>query len=147
MTGDQAAPVVLDKEDKQYRHELAKALQVESRDYDKTVLTLATGALAISATFAHDIAPQPAGGSTFWLGISWLLLLAAVITNLLSHATSQKALRKAMSDMDTKGTAGQHPGGWAAVLTRMLNDAAGLTLVGGMVALVWFAFTNLHATH
>jgi hypothetical protein len=84
-------------DDSKYRDWLVQADHDASRDYDKTVLTLATGALALSVTFAHDIAPHPVSGSTLLLAAAWVLLTISLAAMLFSLITSQAALRKGHS--------------------------------------------------
>lgn len=43
----------------EYRAHVLSAMHETSRDFDRAVLTLAGGTLALSVTFAHEIAPTP----------------------------------------------------------------------------------------
>jgi len=85
-----------------YRQAMVDADRDASRDYDNAVLSLASGALALSATFAHDIAPHPQPDSLVILGASWGLLTTALIAILVSLVTSQVALRKVIRDIDAE---------------------------------------------
>lgn len=60
--------------------------------YDKWLLTLSGGALALSLNLARDIAsPKAAAFGVWFLGLAWLLLVAAVVLGLASIYTGQKA--------------------------------------------------------
>ena len=64
------------------------SLEVSGR-YDKAVLALAGGALALSITFLEKIAPQPAAWTFILLGAAWLCLIASVLLELYALSTSQ----------------------------------------------------------
>lgn len=51
------------------------------RSLEKTLVTLSAGALALSITFLHDIAPHPR--EIVWLILSWSLLFASLLLMLL----------------------------------------------------------------
>lgn len=126
-----------------YRQAMVDADRDASRDYDNAVLSLASGALALSATFAHDIAPHPQPDSLVILGASWGLLTAALIAILVSLVTSQVALRRVIRDIDAEKDLGSNPGGRAATWTKILNFLALFALVLGLAALALFAWANL----
>jgi hypothetical protein len=46
-------------------------------DYNKTLITLATGTIALSATFLGREIPR--GGGTAWLVASWVVLLISIL--------------------------------------------------------------------
>lgn len=68
--------------------------------YDRAVLTISTGALALSIGFVEKIAPQPMKYSVAVLGVAWFLLLSAVVFQLLALSASQLATRKQISLLD-----------------------------------------------
>jgi hypothetical protein len=133
----------LDADLKKYRDWLIQADHDASRDYDAAVLTLATGTLALSVTFAHDIAPSPVGCSTALLGAAWFALTVSLVTVLWSLITSQASLRKTIDDIDQKRAISRHPGGTSARVTGWLNELTGACLVFGLVAFAVFALVNL----
>ena len=57
--------------------------------YDKAVLSLAGGALALSVTFLEKIAPHPFVWSYGLLGIAWLCLIVAILLELYALAKTQ----------------------------------------------------------
>jgi hypothetical protein len=64
------------------------SLQVSDR-YDKAILALAGGALALSITFLEKIAPHPAGWTFYVLGTAWLCLIGSLLLEMFALATSQ----------------------------------------------------------
>lgn len=117
---------------------LVEAAHTASRDFDRTVVTLAAGALGLSIAFVQNIEPHPV--HTGWLAMAWSLFSASLIVNLASFLTSQHSLRWEMRHFDEDvGTAG----GWLAKLTIGLNWGAAGFFVLGVLALVRFAFLNL----
>lgn len=131
------------KDAEKYRDFLVSADHDASRDFDTAVLSLGSGALALSATFAHDIAPHPVDVNL--AAISWALLTVSVIATLTSFITSQKALRKTMTDLDAGEDLPLVPGGTSSRWTKHLNSIAGGALVLGLISLALFAWANLQA--
>lgn len=64
------------------------ALQSGER-YDKAILSLAGGALALSVTFLEKIAPHPFGWTYGLLGLAWLCLILAILLELYALARTQ----------------------------------------------------------
>jgi hypothetical protein len=64
------------------------SLEVSGR-YDKAVLALGGGALALSVTFLEKIAPHPAPWTFVLLCFAWLFLIAAVLFELFALSSSQ----------------------------------------------------------
>jgi hypothetical protein len=64
------------------------SLEVSGR-YDRAILALAGGALALSITFLEKIAPNPAAWTFFILAASWISLIASVLLELYALASSQ----------------------------------------------------------
>jgi hypothetical protein len=79
---------------------LAAAQLSASQDHDKAILTLASGTLALSATFVHDIAPNPVGCSVALLIVSWVALVASIVFIVLSYQASQWTMQAAMQEKD-----------------------------------------------
>ena len=90
-------PVAVDAEYRKARYEAYikdkdslrnDSLQVSDR-YDKAILALAGGALALSITFLEKIAPHPAGWTFYILGTAWLCLIGSLLLEMFALATSQ----------------------------------------------------------
>src|SRR5262245_49255997 len=65
--------------------------------YDRTMVTLAGGALAISITFLEKVAPHPVPKDTVWiLWVSWGSFVVSLLAILVSMLTSQRAFGAAL---------------------------------------------------
>jgi hypothetical protein len=64
------------------------SLQVSDR-YDKAILALSGGGLALSITFLEKIAPHPARWTFFILGVAWLALIGSLLLEMFALAKSQ----------------------------------------------------------
>jgi hypothetical protein len=127
---------------KKYRDWLVSADYETSNAYDQAVMTLSGGALAISITFIHDIAPSPHPGTLSWLGTAWCAFGASIASILISKLTSQWALRKAMRQTDDLTIYSHRPGGGFSYLTNGLGIFAGLAFLIGVSTLAVFAVLN-----
>jgi len=108
-------------------------------DFDRTVLTLASGALAISLVFVHNVAPHP--GHVGWLVWSWAMFGSSLIAILCSYMTSQMAHKVRIENLYEKKA--DTTTGWSAA-TWGLNIAAAATFVSGVGLLIEFAASNVH---
>jgi len=100
--------------------------------YDRTVLTLAGGALALSVTFITDVVPT---ASEAWrLGWAWALLVLSLAFIALSYIPSIRAHRRVLLGLEGK---------WWGRTADVLSIGAGLLLAAGLGFLAWFAFANL----
>lgn len=70
--------------------------------YDRAVLSISTGALALSVVFVEKIVPQPTKHTVFLLVIAWFLLLSSVVFQLLALSASQLATRKQITLLDAE---------------------------------------------
>lgn len=84
----------------QYREWLVSADQKSQESFDKTVLTLSGGALALSFAFIKDIVGDGSIISAGLLVASWCAWAASLSCVLVSFLFSQFALRKAISQVD-----------------------------------------------
>lgn len=123
-----------------YRDWLVKAHHTASQDFDRAVMTLAGGGLAISLAFVRDIAPQPK--HEWMLASGWIGFTVSLVCIFISLITSQATSLRMIEDMDE----GRKPGdrfdmpGWA---TTIVNGLAASALVTGVGFLVLFALYNL----
>jgi len=84
---------------KQRERLLDASLETAGR-YDRTLLTVGTGSLALSVTFLHKIAPAPVQWTIAVIVVAWLLLLASVICQLIALDRSENATREQVSILD-----------------------------------------------
>jgi hypothetical protein len=105
------------------------------RRFDRAVLALAGGTLALSATFVRDLAASPAK-QLGALAVGWVFLLAAVFFVVGSYIPSKVAIEARFKGDEDLGDK------WSAI-------AWGLSLFGGASFgvgagfLAWFALVNV----
>lgn len=129
-----------------HRQRIIEARQRAQQRLDQLVVTGASGALVLSVTFIEKIAPSPAPASRWLLAFAWGLLLTSLLAALLSHAASAKAFDLTMAHLDACYEAEvpvSQPVPWIDYVTRAFNWLTILCFVGGMGALVRFAFVNV----
>ena len=135
-----------------------------SQSFDKTIVTLAGGALALSLTFIRQAVPAAIPGTTVFLALAWLFLILSLLATLLSLFTSQLGMMKACAELDSAylgstqtqqshkhflGRAYAWVGGKLSDFfghrsaTHFLNIAAIIFFVTGMGLLVWFVMLNI----
>ena len=138
----------------------AAALEVSGR-YDRWMLFLAGGALALSVTFIEKIAPHPAPWSFMILLTAWVLLILSLVLELLALGASHTAIQAQVSLLDTEyrqflESIARPPPSTSLnpatppvaenefiIRTRMLNRWALRSLVAGIVFLCLFSALNL----
>lgn len=134
-----------------YRQSLIDAEKQGQESFDKTVLSLSGGALAISFVFIKDvIGPHPIVLPQLLLS-AWVCWALSTLSILVSFYTSNRALRKAIEQCDN-GTIRrapidtpdcEPPGGYFAKVTKHLNLAGIILLVLGIAVMSAFVYVNL----
>jgi len=123
-----------------HRAALLEGDRAQSELFDKTLITLSGGALAVSLTFLHDIVGGvPAHGTRCALLAAWVLLVVSLFSTLFSFKASQRALRAEAKAIDM----GTEPSGRAVAYGRALNAVALGALIVGVVFLMLFAYWNI----
>lgn len=117
----------------------------QTKEMDKTVLALSTGALALSITFLHDIAPHPILWTLIVLAASWIMLVICMLATLLSFYFSQLAHGLEIEKLDddyTKTKSYESNNIWSRT-TSFMNLFALILLVIGVGLLALFALVNV----
>jgi hypothetical protein len=121
-----------------YRDWLVKAHHSACTDFDKAVMTLSGGALALSITFVHEVAPNPT--NTGLLGLAWGFFAASLACVFASLLTTQGTLVGRIAAIDAN-----KPWGFSLLgtVTTILGVLAGVTFLIGLVMLSMFAHHNI----
>jgi len=122
------------------RKMLIYAERETAQQFDKAVLTLAAGALALSITFIKHIAPNPKEESLWFLTAVWVCFSVSILSTLVSFLTSQAACRKYRHLLDSK-SATLIPE--AATATNVLNYSSIGFFIFGVLFLVFFTSVNI----
>ncbi len=108
-----------------------------AESYDKALLTLSAGALAISMTFIKDVAEDP---KSIWMLITaWFILGLTTVVLLLTFLICQKAYQKARTSLDDREIArlnNDAKGQIEATLTK--NRWAHIVTIGNFLCLILF---------
>jgi hypothetical protein len=86
---------------KQRERLLSASLETAGR-YDRTHLTVSSGALALSVTFLDKIAPEPVQWTILVIVIAWVLLLLSIIFQLRALDRSENATKEQVAILDAE---------------------------------------------
>ncbi|MDA8215610.1 MAG: hypothetical protein M0Z64_10105 [Nitrospiraceae bacterium] len=126
------------------RKQLIEAERNTAQQFDKAILTLAAGALALSITFINQIAPNPKPHSVYFLIGAWILFCSSLLSTLISFLTSQVACRKQRDILDDKiSNKENNTKNKAALWTDRLNYFSIVSFIIGVIALIIFSIINL----
>lgn len=130
-------------DDNSYRNKLIDIEQRVSEQFDKTMLTIAGGSLAISLAFIKDVIGDGAMQSGWLLIISWACLTACLILILVSFYFGLLAYRKAQDQVDDETIKEETPGGYYSKILSTCNAIGIVLLCAGLITLFTFAYFNL----
>lgn len=132
----------MNEETKCYRDLLRQADKENLQEYDKSILALSGGGIAISFAFLEQLGGKSPDLATLALAawLSWGLSIASV---LVSFILAHHSLRIALRQIETGGEGNEAPGGKFTVATTYFNYASGSLFLLGMAFIFTFAFVNL----
>lgn len=116
----------------------------QSKLFDRSILTLSAGALALSLTFVEKIAPNPLPESVRMLLAAWIFFGGTILITLISFLVSQRAYQRQRDLNDARYESGQPYerdkfGDWV----DRLNYSSIVSFMIGAFLLILFSFTNL----
>ncbi|MGD0655193.1 MAG: hypothetical protein ABSA16_12670 [Thermoguttaceae bacterium] len=131
----------------EFKKQVAEGLRSSAYQFDKAILTLASGALALSLTFIKEIAPNPDHSTICIIGLSWACFIASICLTLMSFHTSICAYRRFDNIIDTicskpnidRSSLKNH---WNCV-TILLNILSLIVFIVGTVFLTYSVYHNL----
>lgn len=130
-----------------YRKHLWDALRAGQEQYDKYLLTLSSGGLAISLTLLKDVFGNGKITSLYILVSSWVLFCCCIITTIISFLTSQKCLKNQLVKYEefivTRDDTQLNELDEFEKITTRLNFASGIFLVLAITATITFASINI----
>ncbi len=107
--------------------------------FDKTMVSVAGGALAVSITFIHELAPTPLAESKVALWIGWGGLMLSLGLIIISMLTGHEAIERKLAEDAAR------PDKWWTDATTKLNVGSVVALLVGFIGLAYFAETNMFA--
>ncbi|MGC2423799.1 MAG: hypothetical protein WA666_05535 [Nitrospirota bacterium] len=128
------------------RKSLIEANKNTAQQFDKAVLTLAAGALALSLTFIEKIAPAPVKWTLWFLAFSWIAFVISILSTLISFLTSQTACTRQIEIIENEDETTSNSEGSQnkyALYTKRLNISSIIFFIIGVALLVTFSLSNL----
>ncbi len=133
----------MNKDLSEYRSTLVQAEQKSIESYDKSLLTLSGGALAISLVFIGNVIGESAMEVPKILISAWICLGLTISFTLASFYLSHLAMRKAVKQVDDEVIYTETPGGRYTCVISILNALDGSLFIIGMVLIGIFMAINL----
>ena len=131
----------------EYRKHLWDALRAGQEQYDKYLLTLSGGGLAISLTLVKDIFGKSNLACPAVLIVSWAFFCISIVSTIASFITSQKSLRRQLSNYEVYVSTGDDAqlniSDPTEKLTNFLNYLSGSCFLIAVAATISFASINL----
>lgn len=118
--------------------------------YDKTLITLSGGALGLTITFAKNSLASGAAVATSFLLFAWASWAISLACLLVAYFFGQWTYRICIDELRRGTPVNDLETPLFKRLTRLvyvLNAVAGLCFIGGVVAVIWFAYVNLEHGH
>ena len=130
----------MSNEEQSYR-DLLQELSVKSQEqYDKTVITLSTGALGLSFAFIKDVVDIKVASDINFLTGAWICFTLSVLSVLLSFLSSKYALDQAIVAEDNNEEVKANR---IDLITTILNWLSATFFVVGLVFIIVFVKLNL----
>lgn len=131
----------------EYRKDLLARQLSNSENFDRSILSLSSGILAVSVAFVRGSTAPQALQHTALLSTSWVAFAVAIVFTLASFVTSQKAIEKHLEFaaqyylQNQDDALGRNSGFRTA--TSWLGGLAGISFVVGIGFTIAFAILNL----
>jgi hypothetical protein len=131
----------------EFKKQAAEGLQSSATQFDKAILTLAAGALALSLTFVKELVPSPDGTTIFLLACSWGAFIGSIVLTLSSFQLSMFAYMRHDKIIDTIYAAPDidrsiFKNRWNRI-TIALNICSLVVFIVGTVFLTYAVYDNL----
>ena len=133
----------MDDEIKKYRELLISTLQKSYDNYDKTVLTLSSGALGISFAFISNFVGTKQMLCPSFLFIAWISWSLSVTSVLFSLFFSIFSIKKAIKQVDLDKLYEELTGGWCTIVVHIFNFFSSISFLFGLFIFSLFVYYNL----
>ena len=131
----------------EYRKHLWDSLRAGQEQYDKYLLTLSGGGLAISLTLVKDVFGKSNLSYPSVLIVSWAFFCISIVATVASFISSQKSQRKQLSNYEIYISTGDDTqlniSNPTEKLTNLLNYLSGSCCLIAVAATISFASINL----
>lgn len=124
----------------EYWHSLYEMYKESSKQFDKNVLYIASGALVLSLNFIQEIIDFSSVSCKPLLIISWSIFVFVIVISLISHYLSMKAINQKMSTIDDDADSKSN---LLNSIVANLNLVMIILLPLALLFLIIFTYTNL----
>ena len=128
-----------------HRNKLDELRIQQSASFDKSILTLSSGALAFSLVIMENFKDTTAVDEKTLLVISWVFFVLAILSNIGSYVVSAKAAEVEIANMDRRMREQDWSGednNFYNEMTRVINATAAISFVVGAIFLLTFAYKS-----
>jgi len=127
------------------RKSLIDAKREQTRLFDRAILTLTSGAFALSLLFFREIAPKPESWTVPILAAAWISFCVSLLSTLISFVTSQYACSHQIKVLEAEDSKQEETGtkNIARTCTKILNWVSLIFFVIGVILLTVFGISNL----
>lgn len=130
-----------------FRDYLLKSQISNSENFDKSILSLSSAALGLSLAFIKDIVKLQNVQAVLLLKLSWILFTVAIISTVISFATSQKSITLQLDYaekyyLEEKFEYLTKKNSWKNI-TILLNSISGVIFVLAIILTVIFVILNM----
>jgi hypothetical protein len=131
----------------EHRKQAWQDIQTSTDQFDRSLLTLSSGALALSLAFIKDLVPLKDAVGIYWLYSSWISLALCILVTLGSFLISDRAQRKHLSYYYKWYVEGMEEylgkrSRWSKALV-WCSLGGGLLFLGGLICTMMFAYENI----
>jgi len=119
---------------------LIEASEASSHSFDKAILTLASGAFALSLVFLKDVAPVLNKSTLYLLKWGWSFFALCLVCILVSFQTSQIACNHLLKRIYKENV---EKNKWGTI-TRILNWTSIVSLIAAIIFMGTFFYANLY---
>lgn len=130
-----------------YYKEINSRILSNIENYDKAILSLSVGLLGLSITFIKNIVSLNKADDLYLLQLSWLFLVFAIMTTILSFLAGNLANEKHLEFaedyyLNDNENAFDQKSIWTTI-TEWLNRFSGIWFILGIILTVTFVNTNI----
>jgi len=133
----------MEKDLKEYRTYLIQTVQKLNENYDKLIITLSGGALALSLVFLKDVIKENQIQEPILLIAAWGFFIASLASILGTLLFGIAANKKAIKQVDANTIYNEEPGGFFSKVTTILHYASTAFLIIGLIFIAAFAYVNM----
>jgi len=133
----------MDAENLEHRKLLISTQHQLNDNYDKLVVTLSGGALALSITFLKDIVTLTEANYVVLLVMSWALFIISLAAILGEILFGIEAYKKAVDQLDDSTIMTEKVGGWYSEWVKWFGRIAAICLLLGLLSLSIFVYLNV----